>query len=77
MHEVSHLLSCLGCLRRFILYRIQSPFTRFLGLDKVSSNAKHFLDSMNTIFSSEVAVIIPQVDDYICIICTDLAFKPS
>ena len=48
-----------------------------MGLDEASSNPEYFLDSINTVFSSEVALIIPQVDDYICIICTDLAFKPS
>lgn len=64
-------------LKSLIVCRIRSPFLRFLNLDNASGERKPFLSSISFIFFSDVVSIIPQLEDYMCIICMDLAFKPG
>lgn len=57
--------------------RIRSPFLRFLKLDSASGERELFLSSINLIFLTDIVSIIPMLEDYMCIICLDLAFKPG
>lgn len=36
-----------------------------------------FLNTLGSLFSSEIVRLVPQSDDYSCPVCTDLAYKPS
>jgi hypothetical protein len=64
-------------LKSLIICRIRSPFLRFLNLGNASGERESFLSSISFIFLSHVVSIIPQLEDYMCIVCMDLAFKPG
>ncbi|KAH0541546.1 hypothetical protein FGG08_003958 [Glutinoglossum americanum] len=55
---------------------VRLPFLQFLKLDYSSDGVRPFLNTVGSLFLSEIVSVVPQLEDYSCPVCTDIAFMP-